>query len=278
MARVSSIEWTDVTWNPVTGCNKVSAGCKFCYAERMAKRLQAMGVDQYRHGFKLTLAPQMLALPYSWKSPRTVFVNSMSDLFHKDVPLNYLQQVFKVMNETPRHTYQILTKRSDRLRALSPVLNWTPNIWMGVSVEEEKVSFRIADLLATSATIKFLSIEPLIGPVETLYLDKIDWVIVGGESGPGARPLKKEWVISILRQCNKHKVKFFFKQWGNPKFNGNPQDPTIDASHPLHAKGGCQLNGKVYRDIPLSSTKPLTLQPTLTGRSAVNSDRTARRQ
>ena len=203
MATNSTIEWTEVTWNPVTGCNKVSQGCKFCYAERMARRLQAIGVPQYKNGFKLTLAPKMLDVPYSWKSPKIVFVNSMSDLFHKDVPLSFIKQVFKVMNETPRHTYQILTKRSERLREISKELNWTKNIWMGVSVEEEKVSYRIKDLIKTPAFVKFLSIEPLIGEVKNLYLDNIDWVIVGGESGPGARPLKKEWVIDILRLCRK---------------------------------------------------------------------------
>lgn len=252
MATTSSIEWTEVTWNPVTGCNKVSAGCKFCYAERMAKRLQAMGVEQYRNGFKLSLAPQVLNAPLKWRTPRTVFVNSMSDLFHKDVPISYIQKVFEVMNETPRHTYQVLTKRSERLREVADKLFWTPNIWMGVSVEEEKVSKRIPDLIATPARTKFLSIEPLIGPVESLYLDYIDWVIVGGESGPGARPLKKEWVVNVFRQCRKKKVKFFFKQWGSPNFNANPDDPTMDKNHEFYAKGGCQLNGRIYREMPVS--------------------------
>lgn len=253
MAKYSSIEWTEVTWNPVTGCNKVSAGCKFCYAERMAKRLQAMGVEQYKDGFKLKLAPKVLKHPFSWKTPRTVFVNSMSDLFHKDVPLSYIQDVFKVMNETPRHTYQVLTKRSDRLKEIAHKLNWSSNIWMGVSVEEEKVSYRIPELLSTPAKVKFLSIEPLIGPVESLYLEGIDWVIVGGESGPGARPLRKEWVLNIFRQCRTNKVKFFFKQWGTPNFNANPQDPTMKKDHENYAKGGCQLNGRVYREMPETS-------------------------
>lgn len=176
----------------------------------------------------------------------------MSDLFHKDVPLDYIQLVFKVMNETPQHTYQILTKRAERLRQLAPMLNWTKNIWMGVSVEEEKVTFRIKDLIATPAQIKFLSIEPLIAEVKTLYLDKIDWVIVGGESGPGARPLKKEWVINIQKQCKQSKVKFFFKQWGTAKNNSNPDDPTIDNSHQFHAKGGCELDGRIYRQMPIT--------------------------
>jgi protein gp37 len=253
MASKSSIEWTDVTWNPVTGCNKISAGCKFCYAERMAKRLQAMGVAQYRNGFKLALAPNALEAPYSWKKSRTVFVNSMSDLFHKDVPLEYIERVFKVMKDTPQHTYQILTKRAERLNEIAGELEWTSNIWMGVSVEEEKVSFRIPLLIDTPAKIKFLSIEPLIGPVHTLYLDAIDWVIVGGESGPGARALKKEWVVNIFRQCKVKKVKFFFKQWGSAHFNDNPDDPTMDKNHELYAKGGCQLDGHVYRQMPAPS-------------------------
>ena len=216
----------------------------------MAKRLQARGVEQYRNGFKLTLAPQALTLPYQWTKPKIVFVNSMSDLFHREVPLSYIKKVFKVMNETPQHTYQVLTKRSERLREVASKLTWTENIWMGVSVEEEKVSFRIRDLIETPAKIKFLSIEPLIGPVENLYLDKIDWVIVGGESGPGARPVKKEWIESIYKKCRKAKVKFFFKQWGKPQFNADPDDPTIDKNHERHAKGGCQLNGKVVREMP----------------------------
>jgi protein gp37 len=251
MASNSSIEWTELTWNPVTGCNKISSGCKFCYAERMAKRLKAIGVPQYRNGFRLTLAPQVLTLPYSWKKPRIVFVNSMSDLFHKDVPLSYIERVFKVMNETPQHTYQILTKRSKRLHELASLLNWTKNIWMGVSVEEEKVSFRILDLINTPAAVKFLSIEPLIGEVKTLNLDQIDWVIVGGESGPGARPLKSDWVRYIRNQCFMHKVPFFFKQWGKARFNSNQDDPTMNKQHQCYAKGGCLLDGKLYREMPV---------------------------
>lgn len=246
----SSIEWTEMTWNPVTGCNKISAGCKFCYAERMAKRLKAIGQPQYKDGFKLTLAPQMLNVPYSWKRPKIVFVNSMSDLFHEKVPLEYIQQVFEVMNNTPQHTYQVLTKRADRLRELAPFLNWTNNIWMGVSVENEKVSWRILDLIQTPAKIKFLSIEPLIGPVHNLYLENIDWVIVGGESGPKARPMKKEWAEFVFDECKKNNVSFFFKQWGKPEFNVDINDPTKSKSHPKYAKGGCQLNGQIYREMP----------------------------
>jgi len=245
----SSIEWTEVTWNPVTGCNKISAGCKFCYAERMAKRLKAMGVAQYKDGFKLTLAPKMLKKPYTWKKRKVVFVNSMSDLFHPDVPLDYIKDVFKVMNDT-HHIYQVLTKRSKRLKEVACELKWTKNIWMGVSVEEEKVSFRIKDLSDTPAHVKFLSVEPLIGAVENLYLKNIDWVIVGGESGPGARPVKKEWIDFVRKECKKAKTPFFFKQWGKKEFNVNPKDPTIASDNEQHAKGGCQLDGKIYRAMP----------------------------
>ncbi len=251
MATRSSIEWTEVTWNPVTGCDKISAGCKFCYAERMAMRLQAMGVEQYRNGFELRLAPHVLELPYSWKTPKVVFVNSMSDLFHSNVSISYIKRVFKVMNNTLRHTYQILTKRSERLREVANVLQWTNNIWMGVSVENERVSYRIRDLIKTPAAIKFLSIEPLIGAVDSLYLDSLDWVIVGGESGPRARPMKIEWVEHVFCECKKHNVPFFFKQWGRPQFNANPSDPTIEKAHPFHAKGGCELKGRVYREMPV---------------------------
>ena len=249
MATQSGIEWTEVTWNPVTGCTKISAGCKNCYAERLAKRLQAMGVEQYKDGFKLRLAPKMLDIPYSWKKPKVVFVNSMSDLFHPDIPLSYIQSVFKVMNETP-HIYQVLTKRSERLKELAPFLNWTNNIWMGVSVENEKVSFRIDDLASIPAVIKFLSIEPLIGAIKSLDLTKIDWVIVGGESGPKARPIKKQWIDFILRECQRTNTPFFFKQWGKKDFNDNAEDPTISSQHKVHAKGGCQLDGKIYREMP----------------------------
>lgn len=250
MATRSSIEWTEVTWNPVTGCTKVSAGCKHCYAERMAKRLKAMGVKQYKNGFNLSLAPKQLLLPYSWKSPKLVFVNSMSDLFHEDVPIEYIQKIFKVMRDTPHHTYQILTKRSERLLELSDYLAWNKNIWMGVSVENDKVIGRIKDLLSTDAKVRFLSLEPLLGPLEGLPLDGIHWVIVGGESGPGARPMRYEWAVSILKQCNEADVPFFFKQWGIAKFNARSSDPTILASHPQHAKGGCQIDGRIYRDMP----------------------------
>lgn len=215
----------------------------------MANRLKSMGVPQYENGFKVALAPHVLDTPRAWKKRKVVFVNSMSDLFHEDIPLEYIQKVFKVMNETP-HIYQVLTKRSERLKDLSPFLNWTPNIWMGVSVEEEKVSHRILDLLDSSAKVKFLSVEPLIGPVHNLYLEHIDWIIVGGESGPKARPIKKEWVDFIREEASSKDVPFFFKQWGKPKFNANPADPTIAKDHPQHAKGGCQIDGRVFREMP----------------------------
>jgi protein gp37 len=249
MAAQSGIEWTEVTWNPVTGCTKISAGCKNCYAERMAKRLQAMGVEQYKNGFKVTLAPKMLNVPYTWKKSRVVFVNSMSDLFHPEVPLEYIKLVFQVMNTTP-HVYQVLTKRSERLKELACELDWTENIWMGVSVENEKVSSRILDLIDTPAKTKFLSVEPLIGEIKNLYLENIDWVIVGGESGPKARPVKKKWIDSIRKECERTDTPFFFKQWGKKDFNENQHDPTISTDHENHAKGGCQIDGKIVRQMP----------------------------
>jgi protein gp37 len=210
-----------------------------------------MGMKKYRNGFKLTLHPNEIMAPYKWKKSKIVFVNSMSDLFHPDVPLTFIQRVFNVMNETPQHIYQVLTKRSDRLKELAPYLNWTHNIWMGVSVENSNVDDRILDLSETPAFIKFLSVEPLIGPLDNLYLKTgINWVIVGGESGHGARPIKKEWIMKIYRDCKEHHVPFFFKQWGKTKFNTNQNDPTIKPNHPKHAKGGCQLNGRVYRQMP----------------------------
>ena len=210
----SSIEWTDATWNPVTGCTKISPGCKHCYAERMAHRLKAMGQRNYANGFDLTLQPHMLELPLKWRQPCRVFVNSMSDLFHRDVPVSYVKEVFEVMRRAHWHQYQVLTKRSERLRELAPQLPWAPQIWMGVSVENEKYLYRIDDLRQTAAHIKFLSLEPLLGPLLRLNLRGIDWVIVGGESGPGARPMDPNWVRNIRDQCTRASVPFFFKQWG----------------------------------------------------------------
>jgi protein gp37 len=230
----SSIEWTEMTWNPTTGCNKISAGCKFCYAEVMSRRLQAMGIDKYKDGFELRIHEDALAIPYSWKSSKVVFVNSMSDLFHKDVPLDFIQKVFKVMNENPQHTFQVLTKRADILFKHHKQLNWTHNIWMGVSVEDSKVTKRIDYLRKTGAKVKFLSCEPLIGPLPALNLTKIDWVIVGGESGRKPRPMDVDWVLDIQQQCEKAKVAFFFKQWGGVN----------------KKKTGRELKGRTYDEMP----------------------------
>lgn len=248
----STIEWTELTWNPVTGCKKISPGCKFCYAEVMSRRLKAMGVEKYKDGFKIRVHPESLNIPFTWKKPKVVFVNSMSDLFHDEIPLDFIKAVFSVMNATPQHTYQVLTKRSDRLLTIADELNWTANIWMGVSVENEKYVQRVTELSQTPAKTKFLSVEPLLGYIKNLPLDKINWVIVGGESGHGARPIKYEWIESVRRQCEIKNVPFFFKQWGKPKFNANANDPTIDKLHPRHAKGGCELDGKVYRELPVA--------------------------
>jgi len=214
MAQGSGIEWTEATWNPVTGCTKLSPGCKHCYAERMAERLQAMGQENYRDGFALTLQPHMLELPLRWRKPQTIFVNSMSDLFHRNVPLEYIQRVFDVMRRASQHRFQVLTKRADRLAQLHEKLHWAPNIWMGVSVESAKYSSRIDDLRRTGAVTKFLSLEPLLGPLPNLDLTGIDWVIVGGESGPGARPMDAAWATDLRDQCLSAAVPFFFKQWG----------------------------------------------------------------
>lgn len=233
----SSIEWTEMTWNPTTGCNKLTAGCKFCYAETMSRRLHAMGIEKYKNNFKLTLHPESLNLPYSWKKPKIVFVNSMSDLFHKDIPLEYVQKVFKVMNETPQHTYQVLTKRGDVLMKYNKYLNWTPNIWMGVSVEDTRVLDRIDYLRKCGSKVKFLSLEPLLSALPNLNLKKMDWVIVGGESGPKSRPMDKSWVVDIKNQCSKAKVAFFFKQWGGVR----------------KSETGRELNGKTYSEMPKHS-------------------------
>jgi len=218
----SSIEWTEMTWNPTTGCDKVSAGCKYCYAEVMTRRLHAMGIEKYKNGFAIRTHENELRTPYSWKGSKIVFVNSMSDLFHPKVPLAFIKKVFEVMNNTPQHTYQVLTKRAERLFELHKELNWTPNIWMGVSVEDSRVLHRIDFLRETNAQTKFLSCEPLIGPLLSMNLENINWVIVGGESGRKARPIKESWIWDIKQQCQEHGVAFFFKQWGgvNKKKSG----------------------------------------------------------
>jgi protein gp37 len=230
----SSIEWTEMTWNPTTGCTKISSGCKFCYAEIMSKRLQAMGIEKYKDNFEVRIHPDSLKIPYTWKHSKVVFVNSMSDLFHKDIPLEFIQQVFDVMNDNPQHVFQVLTKRADRLLELHKELKWTHNIWMGVSVENNKVRNRIDLLRETNARVKFLSLEPLLGPLLDLNLDKIDWVIVGGESGHNPRHMNPDWVLDIQEQCEKANSAFFFKQWGgkNKKANGR------------------LLNGRTYDEMP----------------------------
>jgi protein gp37 len=214
MSAGSSIEWTESTWNPLTGCTKISPGCKHCYAERMARRLQAMGQPNYANGFRPTLHEHMLGQPLDWKKPQMVFVNSMSDLFHEDVPSEFIQQVLDVMRRASWHTFQVLTKRSGHLLELDPAIEWPSNVWMGVSVENREYSYRIEHLRQTNARVKFLSLEPLLGPLPRLDLSGIDWVIVGGESGPGARPMAEEWVLAIRDHCVAAGVPFFFKQWG----------------------------------------------------------------
>ena len=236
----SSIEWTEATWNPVTGCTKVSAGCKNCYAEIMARRLKAMGQPNYRNGFELTLHDRSLELPLHWGRPKMIFVNSMSDLFHEDVPLAFIKRVFDVMRQAHWHQFQVLTKRAERLARIGRELDWPANVWMGVSVEDQNNTHRIADLRRCAAAVKFLSLEPLLGPLEHLELRDIDWVIVGGESGPRARPMDVEWAVDIRDQCRSAGVAFFFKQWGgrNKKKAGRVLDGrTWDEMPALAATG-----------------------------------------
>lgn len=232
--RYSKIEWTEATWNPVTGCTKISPGCKNCYAERMSRRLLAMGQRNYANGFRLTLQPHMVELPLKWKKPRTIFVNSMSDLFHKNVPFEFVESVFAVMNQAHWHRFQVLTKRADRLERLAPLLRWSSNIWMGVSVESTKYAYRIDHLRRTPAQTKFLSLEPLLGPLDDLDLNGIDWAIVGGESGLGARPMLLNWVKGIREQCEDADVAFFFKQWGGVN----------------KKKAGRELDGRTWDEMP----------------------------
>jgi protein gp37 len=230
----TSIEWTELTWNPTTGCTKISSGCKFCYAEIMSGRLKAMGIEKYKNGFDVRTHVDALSLPYTWRGTKMVFVNSMSDLFHPSIPFSFIKDVFTVMNQNKQHVFQVLTKRADRLVELHKRLNWTDNIWMGVSVEDERVLDRVDFLRQTDAKTKFLSCEPLIGPLDKLNLYKMDWVIVGGESGRNPRVMKHEWVIQIKENCFRNCVPFFFKQWGgkNKKENGRI------------------LNGNVYSEMP----------------------------
>lgn len=234
MATQSAIEWTESTWNPVSGCTKISLGCRNCYAERMANRLKAMGQKRYKNGFKLTLHPEALNEPYHWKKPRIVFVNSMSDLFHEEIPVEFIQDVFTVMNENRQHTFQILTKRSERLCELASLFNWSENIWIGVTIENNDYVSRADDLRLVDAFVKFLSLEPLLGPLPDLALEGIDWAIVGGESGPGARLMDEQWVLDIKNKCEKYNVPFFFKQWGGVN----------------KKKAGRRLQGKTWDNYP----------------------------
>ncbi|HUT11814.1 MAG TPA: phage Gp37/Gp68 family protein [Thermoguttaceae bacterium] len=234
MAQTSSIEWTEATWNPVTGCTKISPGCAHCYAERMAKRLRAMGQVRYRNGFRLTLQPDVLEVPLRWKRPRMIFVNSMSDLFHKDVPRDFIAQCFAVMEQASQHTFQVLTKRPRRAAAMADDLPWPKNVWLGASVEDASCVSRIDWLVETPAAVRFLSLEPLLGPIPRLPLRGIHWVIVGGESGPGARPMDSKWVFQIRDRCRDDGVPFFFKQWGGVQ----------------KCKAGRELEGRTWDDAP----------------------------
>jgi len=234
MVARSSIGLTDLTWNPVPGCTKTSAGCKNCYAERMARRLRAMGQPNYRNGFRVTLHPHVVNKPLELKKPRIIFVNSMSDLFHEQIPETFIHEIFNVMRRANWHHFQILTKRAERLAELAPRIEWPRNVWMGVSVENQNQVARVGHLRSTAAAVKFLSIEPLIGPIHTLDLAGIDWVIVGGESGPGSRPIEEKWVVEIKRRCLDARVPFFFKQWGG--FNKK--------------KNGRQLQGRTWGEMP----------------------------
>lgn len=235
MAQSSSIEWTNSTWNPVTGCDKVSPGCKFCYAERMARRLKAMGNPSYANGFELAMHENVLPLPLMWQKPQTIFVNSMSDLFHRDVPLEFIQKVFQVMEEASWHQFQILTKRADHLAEIWPKLPWPENVWMGVSVENQDYVHRVDHLRRVPAAVRFLSVEPLIGRIKRLPLEGIDWVIAGGESGPGCRPMEADWVREIRDHCLEQKVPFFFKQWGGVQ----------------KKRFGRELDGRRWSEMPL---------------------------
>ena len=238
MSEKSTIEWTDSTWNPVTGCTKVSRGCKHCYAETFAERWRGIPGHPYEQGFDLRLWPDRLALPLAWKKPRTIFVNSMSDLFHERVPVDFIKRVFATMENASWHTFQILTKRSERLAEVAPDLNWPPNVWMGVSIETVEHLSRGDFLRMVPARVRFLSCEPLLGPLGTLDLSHIHWVIVGGESGPGARPIEATWVRDIRKQCHRERVSFFFKQWGGVQ----------------KKKKGRTLDGRIWNGLPTTAT------------------------
>jgi protein gp37 len=234
MVNNTKIEWSESVWNPVTGCTKISTGCKHCYAEKMTRRLQAMGQEKYANGFEVTLHPEVLEKPLMWRKSRRIFVNSMSDLFHEKVPVKFIKKVFKVMRKAEHHQFQVLTKRSERLAELAPDLPWADNIWMGVTVETKGFLQRIAHLQETEAAIKFISFEPLLGPVSDFNPTGIDWVIVGGESGPGARPMDTEWATEIRDTCLAAGVAFFFKQWGGRNKKA----------------AGCLLDGRIWNEYP----------------------------
>jgi protein gp37 len=249
MSQSSHIEWTDATWNPVTGCTKISSGCENCYAATFAERFRGVKGHPYERGFDLQLRPERLELPLEWNEPRLIFVNSMSDLFHEKVPDDFIHKVFLTMNRAKHHTFQVLTKRAKRLLDIGPSLTWSPNIWQGVSVENASYGWRISALRKVPAKTRFLSIEPLIGPVGEIDLTGIQWVIVGGESGPGARPMAVEWATSIRDQCRRARVPFFFKQFGNLKSNPDRADPTAKENGG-ESKGGAMLGGRVWRQLP----------------------------
>lgn len=250
MSDRSAIEWTEATWNPTTGCDRVSEGCDHCYAMTLAKRLKAMGAPKYQNdgdprtsgpGFAVSVHPDALAIPQRWRAPRTVFVNSMSDLFHARVPMSFIRDVFDVMAATPRHRYQVLTKRSTRLRRIAEKLTWPDNVWMGVSVENADTLYRVDDLRHVPAAVRFLSCEPLLGPLTGLDVSGIDWVIAGGESGPAHRPMDPAWAFEIRDLCEERGVAFFFKQWGGrtPK------------------AGGRQLDGRTWDEMPVAGMREL---------------------
>ena len=255
MSSTSRIEWTDATWNPVTGCTKVSEGCVNCYAYTFAERFRGVKGHPYEQGFDVKLWPDRLGLPLRWREPRRIFVNSMSDLYHEKVPDEFIETVFATMNKAKWHTFQILTKRAKRLLDLSPRLTWTPNIWQGVSVESAAYRWRIDALRRVPAGTRFLSVEPLVAPPGTLDLTGIQWVIAGGESGPGARPMRVEWATSVRDQCNRAGVPFFFKQFGTLRSNPDPRDPTAKENGG-ESKGGAKLGGRLWRQIPLGSGTP----------------------
>jgi len=241
MADRSKIEWTQATWNPVTGCTKVSEGCRHCYAERLAFRLQRMGNPKYHHGFDVTLHPDSLRVPVGWTTPRTIFVNSMSDLFHEDVPFKFIEDVVQTMRSTPQHRYQVLTKRADRLLEVSQRIQWPDNVWIGVSVESRAVTCRVEALRQVKSAVRFVSFEPLLEDLRDLNLDGVDWAIVGGESGPGARTMNADWVRRIRDECTRTGTAFFFKQWGGIRKNAAGRILDGETWDQMPEKGRCGL-------------------------------------